>query len=179
MTTTPFTTNLPIAIGDAIGIDVDPSGSVAFVSGTTAILNRWSTSVPDGGPPQQPATNPYELALNADIEPTATLSAVQATPRKGGKLQVSMQVPNAGTLLAGDVKNAALAASTSAKKPQLLKSTSAQAAAAGPLTILIKPTRAAKALLAATGKVKAKLKLVFTPTGGNPASQIVRVKLKR
>jgi hypothetical protein len=179
--TTPYPADLPIAIGDTIGLDIGPApGSAAFVSGTTATVDRWSPAIPDGGAPQQvTGTSAYELTINADVEPTATLSTVTRAPRKGGKLQVSMQVPNAGILRAGDAQDASLSAAAAAKKPLLLKQVSAQIAAAGPLTILLKPTKAARSLLKKKGKLKARIKLTFTPTGGSSSTTIVKAKLKR
>jgi hypothetical protein len=178
--TSTFVTHLPIAIGDSIGLDCCMTDGYFFVN-TSGGNGRsfWDPPLVDGAASRSPSfSDASEVAINADIEPSATISGAHVKPKKGGKLRVTMQLPNAGTLLAGDVASAGRSAG-SAKKPQLLKSTSAQVAAPGPLTILIKPTKAAKSILAAAGKLKAKLKLVFTPIGGSAATQIVKVKLKR
>jgi hypothetical protein len=45
--------------------------------------------------------------------------------------------------------------------------------------LLVRPTKRARALLRERGKLKAKLKVIFTPTGGSPTTQVLKVKLKR
>jgi hypothetical protein len=42
----------------------------------------------------------------------------------------------------------------------------------------VKPTKAGRSILADKGKLKTKLKLVFTPTGGTASTQVRKVKLK-
>jgi hypothetical protein len=83
-------------------------------------------------------------------------------------------LPNPGTVAAGD-KRAKLASAAGAK---LLKSTTKHAARPGQLSLKVKATKAARSMLAATRKLKTKLKVVFTPTGGTPSTQIVKAKLK-
>ena len=48
---------------------------------------------------------------------------------------------------------------------------------AGPAQLLIKAKGKKKATLNATGKVKLKPKVTYTPTDGDPSTQSVRVKL--
>jgi hypothetical protein len=43
----------------------------------------------------------------------------------------------------------------------------------------VKPTKLARTALADKGRLKASLKVVFTPTGGSPSAQVIKVKLKR
>ncbi len=87
--------------------------------------------------------------------------------------------------MAGDAKGAGRKAVASAKKPKLLKRTEAQVGSvigsSRALSLEVKPTKAAKAALAAGTRPKAKLKVTFTPLalfGGSPGTQVVKVKLK-
>jgi hypothetical protein len=157
--TTPYSADLPIAIGDTIGIDAGASGSgFVMVTGTTATIDRWSPALLDGGSPQpKVGTSPYELALSADIEPTSTLSSVSAKAKKG-KIRVSLDTPNPGVLVAGGGK---------------VKQQTVQVPGPGPLSLVLKLKKGA-----ASAK-KVKLALNFTPTGGNSASQSLKVKLKK
>jgi hypothetical protein len=180
--TTPYATRLPIAIGDKIGLDIGGStNAMYFVTNPGGTRDHFIPALLDGGVGRSPTANfpNLEIAINADIEPTATLSGVTAKPRKGGRVKVSVRVPNPGTLAAGDSKDTALRVATAAKKRKLLKLATARASAPASVSLVVKPTKAAKALLADGKRPKVKLKLVFTPTGGSPSSQPLKVRLKR
>jgi hypothetical protein len=76
-------------------------------------------------------------------------------------------------------KGAKLAAvAAKKKKPKLLRRTSATASAPGQVSLVVKATKLARSLLADKGRLKAKLKLAFTPTGGTASTQVRKVKLK-
>jgi hypothetical protein len=175
--TTPFGTQLPIRIGDLIGLDcVAPCGVYFRDSG--GIRLSWTPSLTDGDPGRIANKADSETLLNADIEPTSALANVSARAKKRGKVEVSMEAPNAGALVAGDKRDPSVKAAAAAKKPKLLKRTTAQAPAAGPISIVVKPTKAAKALLADGRRPKAKLKLVFTANRGSAATQVLKIRLK-
>jgi hypothetical protein len=177
--TTPFNTQLLIRIGDLIGIDCCETGFGVYFRDSGGDRLRWNPPLlADGGPGRAPITQDSETLINADIDPTSALANVKARAKKGGKVRVSLEAPNAGSLVAGDKKDASVKAISAAKKPKLLKRTTAQAAAAGPLGIVVKASKAARALLVDGRRPKAKLKLIFTPTGGSASTQVVKVKLK-
>jgi hypothetical protein len=161
-----FATSLPISIGDAIGIDCCQPAAQYFVGSGGDLAGGWNPILADGGPgrPNQESTSPHEIALNADIEPASTLGSVTAKPKHGGKLKVTVDAPNPGTLAASD-KN-------------VVKGTSIQVAAPGQAVLLIKPTNRTRSALRARGKLKAKVKLAYTPLGGSPTAQVVKAKLK-
>jgi hypothetical protein len=179
--TTAFPTRLPIAIGESIGVNCCVGGAHIEVNGT-GTTDTWLPALADGAPPRDTFLNsppsPYELAVNADIEPTSTFSVIKVKSKKGGKVKATVDLPNAGTLAAGD-KSAKLATAAAKKRVKYLKSASTQVSSAGQAVQLVKPTKAARGALADRGKLKAKLKLVFTPNGGTASIQIIKVKLKR
>ncbi len=177
-TTTPYPTGLPIGIGDTIGLDIGSPAGRFFVD-STGTFDVWDPPLVDGGPGQAPFTSlPSELAINADIEPTSTLANVKAKAKKGGKVRVSLETPNAGRLVAGDTTDKGVKAAAAGKKRKLLKKKIVQAPGPGPLSFVVKPTKGSKSALADGRRPKTKLKLVFTPTGGSAATQFVKVKLK-
>jgi hypothetical protein len=177
-TTTPYPTGLPIGIGDTIGLDIGSPAGRFFVD-STGTFDVWDPPLIDGGPGQAPFTSlPSELAINADIEPTSTLANVKAKAKKGGKVRVSLETPNAGRLVAGDTKDKGVKAAAAAKKRKPLKKKTLQAPGPGPLSFVVKPTKASKSALADGRRPKTKLKLVFTPTGGSPFTKLLKVKLK-
>jgi len=181
--TSAYATLLPIAVGDSIGVDlcVDLFSPRFIVSSPGSARERWLPLLADGGPGRasDPVTAQEELAVNAEIEPTSSFSAGTKS-KKRGKLEVTATLPNAGTLVAGDVNDATVAAAAGKTKAKAkLRHATAQIAAAGPATLLIKPTKSARRSLAQKGSLKTKLKLVFTPTGGGPSVQVLKVKLKK
>lgn len=176
-----FPTSLPIAIGDEIGIDCCATQSAFEVAGTTGDRDElWFPALANGGPPRAPeGTTGVELALNADIEPTAAFTVGGIKKGKRGKLTVTATLPNPGVLEGGDVRDASLAAAAAKKKTRYLKHSSLQIGAPGTVRLQVLPTKAARQALRSRAKLRAKLKLRFTPTGGTPATQTIKVKLKR
>ena len=80
-----------------------------------------------------------------------------------------------------DKRDPRLASASAGKKKQkyLKRSTMPVAVAGQTIRLLARPTKQARALLRERGRLKAKLKVVFTPTGGGPATQVLPVRLKR
>lgn len=176
---TPFVSSIPIKIGDLYGLNYGAGNHEYF--GISAGPNSGQLFNPGLalGSTRTPQSNTTEqLLVNADIEPTSKLTSVKKKAKRGGKVKLTIEVPNAGTLVAGDKKDKGVTAVAAAKKPTLVKSKRIQASAPGTLSVLLKPTKAARSALAAGRKPKAKLKLVFTPTGGDPSSKLLQVKLK-
>jgi hypothetical protein len=173
-------TPLQIKVGDYLGLNYNNSTNWYFrLGGGSDSGWLFNPALAQGSTrsPQQDTTE--ELLVNADVEPTATLSNVKKKAKKAGKVRLTLDAPNPGTLVAGDKKDKGVVAVTAAKKPTLVKSQRLQVSAAGPVSVLLKPTKAAKSALAAGRKPKAKLKLVFTPNGGSAFTQLLQVKLKR
>jgi hypothetical protein len=178
--TSVFSTQLPIAIGDAIGIDCcQPVAEYFLSSGGT--LNLWNPVLADGGSGRanEGPGDQHEMTLNAEIEPTSTFQVTGSQRSKHGKLLVTANLPNPGTLAAGDRRATVLsAAAAKKKKPKLLKRSSVQVGAPTSTQLRVLPTKTAKAELAQGKKVKAGLKLSFTPTGGTASTQLIKLKLR-
>jgi hypothetical protein len=105
-----------------------------------------------------------------------TLGKIKA---KGTKVKVTATVPGPGTLSAGSANDPALAAQAGKSKPLLKAVTQTLASASTQrVPLSLKLTKAAKSKLADTGKLKLKVKAVFTPTGGPSGSQTKKTKLK-
>lgn len=180
--TTAYPTQLPIGVGDLVGVDCcSSSGSQILANTPMAVSGLWNPRLVDGAPERPPLSMlAYEIPINAEIEPTSTFAISQVKPGKGGKLTVTATLPNPGTLAGGDKRDPTLAAAAG-KKPRLyLKPATATAAVANQtIRLLMKPTKRARSLLAQKGRIKAKAMVVFTPPGGSSSAQILKVKLKR
>jgi hypothetical protein len=172
--TTFYDVQLPIQIGDYVGLDCcNPGapGAEFFVTANATIRNEWQPILANGGSGRAPSgTNPYEIALNADINPTSafTLDGISRNKKKG-RATVTATVPNPGELTGAGkgvkVANAAVISKT--------------VGAPGSVKLLIKAKGKKKKKLNSTGKVKVNPKITFTPTGGDPATQSVKVMLKK
>jgi hypothetical protein len=169
--TTTYDAQLPIRIGDYIGIDCcafdffEPDAEF-FVAGNAAVRNEWQPRLADGGAGRAPLrTNAYEIAVNAEINPTSTftLHAVSRNKRTG-TATITAKVPNPGQLTgSGKAVNAA-AITKRVRTP-------------GRVRLLIKAKGRKKRKLNATGKVKVRPKITFTPTGGSANTLSATVKL--
>jgi hypothetical protein len=170
---TPFDDSVPIKIGDLLGLNYGGGNNEYF--GISAGPNSGQFFNPTllEGSQRSPTNNTTEqMLVNADIEPTSAFTAT-AKGKKGGKVKIAAQLPNPGTLQVGDKKDLA---SVAAKRR--LTGSTVQLSAPGTADLKVKATKSARSVLARKGKLFAKLKLVFTPVGGNPSSQVIRVKLK-
>jgi hypothetical protein len=178
-----FSAQLPIKVGQTIGIDCCTIESV-YEAGATGTEDVWLPVLPDGGPPQDTflnsPPNAHELLIIADIQPVSAFTISAIKPGKGGKLTVTANMPNPGTLEGGDKRDARLAATAAKKKAKYLQHARMPVGVAGQtIRLLLKPTKLTRSVLAERGKLKVKAKVVFTPTGGSPSAQIVRAKLRR
>jgi len=189
-----FSTRKPISIGDYIGIDCCPAGptGVYFVENSGTVL-RWWPNQADGDPGRPPdTTTSLELAINADIEPTSTFEVEKVEKLKKGKLELTVALPNAGTLIVGDRRDpktgATAAAKKNKKKKKLLRRTTTTVTSPGEISLRLKPTKAARKRMKAkarrTGKkhpkIKAKVGLAFTPVfGTSPGTGTMKTKLRR
>jgi hypothetical protein len=188
--TSEFPTQLPIAIGNKLGIDTGVNASTNYYVAVdpASIRDGYIPLVADGGPART-SNNTFmgrEIALNADIEPTSTFTVSGATPLKGGKIQVAVSLPNPGTMTAGDARDTSFAGSAAKKKKKkkkgprfLLKQAVATPAAPGTATLELLPTKVAKKKLKKKKRVAASIKLSYTPTGGTKTTQTLAVQLKR
>jgi hypothetical protein len=168
--TTSYDVQLPIRIGDYIGIDCcNPGHAAFFVTGGDAIRYEWQPSLADGGPGRPPLnTSPREVALSAEITSTFTVDAITRNKKKG-TATLTVTVAHAGELTGAGkgvtVANAAVISKT--------------VSAPGSVQLLIKAKGKKKKKLNSTGKVKVKPKITYTPTGGEPGTRSVKVKLKK
>jgi hypothetical protein len=169
--TTSYDVRLPIQIGDYIGLDCcDPDffepDAEFFVTGDAAVRNEWQPRLADGGGGRAPLrTNAYEIALNAEINPTSTFTLDSISRNKGkGTATITVNVPNPGALTgSGKGVNAAVL--------------SRKVRAPGQVRLLVKTKGKKKRKLNSTGKVRVRPEITFTPTGGSANTRSVKVKL--
>lgn len=166
-----FATELPIAVGDGIGIDTLPTtpGGIGIARGTAAgnsVVELFSPPLLDGGPEQTAQGSPGGvLDVNAVVEPTNAFAFGKvAGSKSNGSATVSVNVPNAGTLVVGG---------------KGVKRTSKSVTAPGVVKLKIRAKGKQLRTLNQTGKVKVAAKVTFTPTGGDPKARSKTVRLKQ
>jgi hypothetical protein len=173
-TTMTFSTSVPVQAGDVLGI-TGAGGSVNIGCGFSAVGGGTrgfrSGNLLESDPPGDFTLSPNtRVNLSAVVVPTNsfTLGAVERNKKKG-TASVAVTVPNAGELvLSGNGVKAAGGARASAT-----------ATAPGEVKLTIRAQGKKKRKLAATGKVKLNATITYTPTGGDPTSQSVKVKLRK
>jgi hypothetical protein len=174
--TTSFGVQLPIQLGDYIGLDCcDPDffepDAEFFVTGAAAIRNEWQPGLANGGQGRAPLrTNPYEIALNAEINPTSTFTLGAITHnKKQGTATIAVKVPNPGELT---VSGRGIKVASGAV-------TSKHVRAPGKVRLLIKAKGRKKRKLNSTGKVKVRPQITYIPTGGGVNTRSKKVRLMK
>jgi hypothetical protein len=93
------------------------------------------------------------------------------------KVKATATVPGAGTLTVGSASDPALA-SAAAKKGLKAVTHTLTATTKGTVTLTLKLTKSAITKLSDTGKLKLKVKAVYTPPGGSPGSAVKKKTLR-
>lgn len=173
-----YPAQLPIQQGDLIGVDCCGSGGATFFTASSPQTARldFEPGPLAAGPGSAPAdSDNFEVLVNADIEPTSAFTVTKVRKKKSGAISVTAQVPNPGTLVAGDPHDYALGAP--GVKPLLLKADVADVNP-GSVTVTARTTQRARDILARRGRLKVRVKVLFTPKHGLPSGQTRKVKLK-
>jgi hypothetical protein len=168
-----FPANIPVKPGDVLGFHtVTSMGACAFPAAGEQFLIS-SGDLGDGA--SGPFNTNSSLHVRLDIQATFVLDnsfSLGATIRnkKKGTATLNLTLPNPGDLTAsGNGVNAA-----SSGRAVISKSVDAGAA-----QLLIKAKGKKRKKLNATGKVKLTVSITYSPTGGDPSTQSVKVKLKK
>lgn len=126
-----------------------------------------ATPLPVIAPPVQPIATP--LPSNSFLTGKLTLD------RKHGAARLLVTLPDAGTLTVADARRKIAVASArrtaGRKKPVLIRTTSVETSGPQTVRVTLRPTKAARKLLARTGKLRFRLQLTFTPDGGQAATR--------
>lgn len=169
-----FPVSIPVQHGDLIGMqhnDGNPDVATActlVATGNTAYFGGGE--IPDGqeGSIASVVANRH-LNITAEFNPanTFTLGPI-ARDRKRGRASFSINVPNAGTVAGGGAGVRVLGAPAGGA-PVL----------PGTVPLALRARASKKHKLNKTGKAKVKVKVTYTPTGGDPRSQTLKVKLRK
>ncbi len=166
-----FPANIPVKPGDLLGFhNFTPDSDCAFSPSPDDRILLSATDLADGASGPFGADSGYRLNIQATLAPdnVFSLGGIQRNKKKGTATLTVNNLPNPGELTAsGKGVNAAGAAVVS------------KAVTPGTASLLIKAKGKKKRKLNDTGKAKLNAAITFTPTGGDPRTQSLKVKLKK
>jgi hypothetical protein len=168
-----FPSSIAVKPGDVIGLSYNvapPAKAAVFVAPGESYLFR-NGNLGDGESDAFTQSQGYRVNATAVFVPSNTfgLGAVERNKKKG-TATLTINVPNPGELTgSGKGVSAARAAAAVISK----------AVNPGQAQLLLKAKGKKKRKLTETGKVKLNVAITYTPTGGEPATQSLKVKLKK
>jgi hypothetical protein len=164
-----FPADIQVKPGDVLGLD---GGSYCLLDRPGEHYIYYVGSLADGGPPQPFGTAPnFRLNIQAAFEPANTFTLGNTTRnKKRGTATLTFDLPNPGQL-SGTGKGAKV----SVASPDAVGSVVAPGA--GPTNLRVKAKGKKMTKLNDTGKVKLSLSVTYTPTGGDPRTQKLKLKL--
>jgi hypothetical protein len=164
-----FSVSIPVEAGDVLGSNDQnaftiPNACQFGVPSMESFLQLAATDLSDGAEaPFNPGSGAVRVNIAAQFNPSHLFVLGAVTKhKKAGTATITATLPNPGQ------------ATLSGKG---VKSASAVAPTASDVQLLIKATGKKKRKLNDTGKVKLNVAITYTPTGGDPSTQSVKVKL--
>ncbi len=166
-----FSTNLPAQPGDVIGSNFAGSSGMnacVFSAAPGDLYLSRTGNLADGDEGDFFAFA-NRVNLSAVVAPSNDFTLGQTTRnKKKGTATLTVNIPNPGELTASG--NGVKAASG--------RAVISKSVTAGPAQLTIRAKGKKKATLNETGKVKLKPKITYTPTGGDPSTRSMKLKLK-
>jgi hypothetical protein len=165
-----FSDHLQASAGDRVGLESDQAKSIVWRAPSIGGIQVecGPAALPDGGT-TGPCGSPYSNQEHTFNDPSNTLALGKVTRnQRNGTASVRVTVPNPGELT-GSGKGAKVAGAEISRK----------VTSPGTVRLTIKAKGKKKLTLNETGKVKLKVAITFTPTGGDPSKQSLKVRLKK
>ena len=170
-----FTTNIAVTPGDVLGMTVlgtsagNPTSCHFNAPGETS-LSRFGDDLSGGVAAAFPSVPELRVNISAVVAPSNAFALGEVRRnKKKGTAALTVSVPNPGQVaLSGKGVKTAAAARTAKTVPS-----------AGEVKLRLKAKGKKKRRLNKTGKVTIKPKITYTPTGGDPSTRSLRLKLKR
>jgi hypothetical protein len=171
-----FSAGIAVKAGDVLGLNCTSPAPTACgfpVPGESGLLSgSIGNGAADGQSEDFGGCCAYRLNVSAVFVPSNAFTIGKAKlNKKNGTATLTLNVPNPGALT-GSGKGVKVAVPAGAV---ISKTVSAP----GMVKLTIKAKGKKRTMLNETGKVKVKPTITYTPTGGDPATQSVKVKLKK
>jgi hypothetical protein len=181
------TTNPGLGFPHRLAVSPDNTSVYVPGSGSNTLVGFFRSTSESSVPP--PATPPVAPPPPPRLAPPSNVFEIESvfTPKRNGTVTFDVNLPGGGTILVhatGEVTgpprmhpHARVSAWANAKTITIARK-KVTAKRAGRLKIKLAPRRKAKLYLERDGRLKAKVKLTFTPTGGTPRSVTRKVTLR-
>jgi hypothetical protein len=145
------------------------------------IEDRGGNPCPGGEYESPDQTSPF-VALNACCDWVFQVfvnpdNRFAIGPLKARNLTVT--VPGPGTIVVADASAVQAPRAGTAASRKALKTSTVSATAAGDDVVTLRLTKKAKRRLKSAGKLKARAAVTFTPTDGDPSTQMTKLKFKK
>jgi hypothetical protein len=160
-----FPANIRVQPGDALGLhNLTADSRCAFSAPGVTLFIAPASDLADGASgPFQADNEDFALSIQATFDPDNTFTFTKAKRnRSKGNAVLTFKLPNPGTL------------SASGGGAKVAK---AKTVAAGKAKLKVKARGLKSRALNSDGKVKLKLQVIYTPTGGDPRTRKLTVKL--
>jgi hypothetical protein len=166
-----FPTSIPVEAGDVLGFRMVNIGSCFFDAGGQAFVS--TTDVQDGQAEDFSPVSDRRLELEAVFVPDNSFSLARTQRnKKKGTATLSFTLPNPG-VLTGSGKGARVSVASSGPVGGVAAPNTT------PSELLVKAKGKNRKALDARGKVTLKLKVTYTPTGGDAKTMPLKIKLKK
>jgi hypothetical protein len=170
-----FPTSIAVKAGDVLGLNTASTAMTAcvFIVGAGNLHRERPGDLPDGASDNfGPEFGTTRANITAVVAPSNSFTVDSITRnKKKGTATLRATVPNPGEL-SGSGKGVKVAGAAGAV---LSKTVSGP----GAVKLLIKARGKKKRKLNETGKVKLNVAVTYTPTGGDPATESKRLKLRK
>jgi hypothetical protein len=164
-----FPASVRVKPGDVLGFHTVTDNSKCAFPATGATLLAASQDVADGGSAAfNTVSEDFSLNIQATFVPDNVFTGAPKVKRnrKKGTATITVNLPNPGELTGSGGGAKVATAITSKSVP-----------AAGPAKLKVKAKGSKLRALSQSGKVVLKLKLTYVPTGGDPHTEKLKVKL--
>ena len=161
-----FIVSVPVRSGDLLGLNARgvANSCTFFSSGDLVLLNPGD--IPDGGSDKFSTQTDSRLNLSAVLDPSNGFTLDITRDRHLGTAAVTVNVPNPGVVtLSGNGLKSGRAAKS--------------AFGAGPVPFQVAAIGKWKRRLLRKGKVDVSTSITFLPTGGDPSTQQITLRLKK
>jgi hypothetical protein len=165
-----FPASIPVKPGDFLGLHTDSAGTgcLFFASGDRIPARQGNLA--DGQAEAFDLSVPSDrLNVTAVFTPTNTFSVAKTTRnRKKGTATLTLDVPNPGELIAsGKGVKTSVGAGAAKSVPS------------GTVKLVVRAKGKKRQTLNETGTVAVKSRITYTPTGGDPGSRSLKLKLRK
>jgi hypothetical protein len=165
-----FAASIPVKPGDILGITPVTDNTFCAFGPPVETYYFGAGDTPTGAQQTFIPSSGRRLNISATLEPTNTFTLGNTSRnKKKGTATLTVTVPNPGELT-GSGKGVKVASAAVISKT---------VTAPGSVKLTIRAKGKKMKTLNETGKVKVKPKITYTPTGGDPSTQSVKVKLKK